>query len=352
VSAAAPGRRLLARLIDEQALEAEPIAEVRADLAALGIDPTRTIALSRRLAANANSPAAALLRRISESEEEEDEIRRLEQTDIGAVRQDLPQGVMAAAALANAQRAAGRDSNVVGLRRRRSRRLLLGLSGGAAAVAASLVLYVGLSVQPRPYSSGPRSADLRSVAPTDSEADAVAEYRVPPLQSIGESTRDAAEPIAAAPQQRWLEGDPIGSGQASDLATDRLRALQKSATVESELQLSRRRLDDADLRQLAAQDRIRAFLVVTPSLLPDELLQRHLPPGHLLGRLEDARQVAAGEPVAALVTLEAAGGRYDAAVIAPAIPGEAAALRREAVPAPASPAVGDYRYRIIPLPDR
>lgn len=144
MTGAAPARRLLARLVDEQAIETEPIAEVRADLAALGIDPARAIALSRRLAADANSPATTLLRRILESEEDDDEIRRLEQADIGAVRESLPQGATAATA-ARARRAAGVDSNVVGIRRRRSRRLLYGLSGVAAAMAASLVFYVGLS---------------------------------------------------------------------------------------------------------------------------------------------------------------------------------------------------------------
>jgi hypothetical protein len=140
----APARRLLVHLIDEQAIETEPLAEIRTDLAALGVDPARSIALSRRLAAQANGPAVALLRRISESETDDDEIRRLETADVGAVRRSLPEAITAATT-ARARRAAGGDSNVVGLRRRRSRRLLYGLSGIAAAMAASLVLYVGLS---------------------------------------------------------------------------------------------------------------------------------------------------------------------------------------------------------------
>ena len=122
----APARRLLALLTDEQAIETEPIAEVRADLAALGLDPSRAIASARRFAAGAASPAVALLGRIAKAEESDDEIRRLEHGEITAVRRGLEEGTTAAT-IANAQRVAGRDSNVVGLRRRRSRRLLYGL---------------------------------------------------------------------------------------------------------------------------------------------------------------------------------------------------------------------------------
>ncbi len=198
MTGATPARRLLAQLIDGQALETEPIAEVRADLAALGIDPARLIALSHRVAANANSPAAALLRRISESEEDDDEIRRLEQMEIGAIRQSLPTGATAAAA-ARARRAAGADSNVVGLRRRRSRRLLYGLSGVAAAMAASLVFYVGLSTdQPFRFETSHQAALTPAASqpvapPTEREA---GESRLNQLQAL-ESQPPSAEADSA-----------------------------------------------------------------------------------------------------------------------------------------------------------
>ena len=153
-----PARRLLSLLVDERDLETEPIAELRADLAVLGLDPARAIGMARRLAAGAGSPAVQLLGRIAGSEEADDEMHRLERADIGAVHRGLDQGAMAAA-IATAQRAAGRDSNIVGLRRRRSRRLLYGLGGVAAALAASLVFYVGMSGDPsRQFSQSPDSA--------------------------------------------------------------------------------------------------------------------------------------------------------------------------------------------------
>lgn len=229
MTGATPARRLLVRLIDEQALETEPIAEVRADLAALGIDPARAIALSRRLAANANSPAAALLRRISESEEDDDEIRRLEQMDIGVVRQGLPAGATAATA-ARARRAVGVDSNVVGLRRRRSRRLLYGLSGVAAAMAASLVFYVGLSTdQPfrleAPPAASPTFAPSQPAAPpAELEGDEARlnqlRARLQPQPPADEADAAKSELADAAPQQFSGGGiqaanEPTASGTQS-----------------------------------------------------------------------------------------------------------------------------------------
>jgi hypothetical protein len=144
----AVARRLLALLSDEPDIESAPLAEVRADLAALGLDPARSIALGRSLAAKAASPQAILLRRIAISEEGDDDIHRLERAAIGDIHQRLPFGTTGAA-VATAQRAAGRDSNLVGLRRRRARRLLYGLSAAAATLAASVILVVGL------YPEGP-----------------------------------------------------------------------------------------------------------------------------------------------------------------------------------------------------
>jgi hypothetical protein len=221
VTAAAPARLLLARLVDEGSIESEPIAEVRADLAALGIDPAPTIALSRRLAATANSPAATLLRRISESEEDDDEIRRLEQADIDIIRQGLPDGATAATA-ARARRAAGVDSNVVALRRRRSRRLLYGLSGVAAAMAASLVFYVGLSNDQPFRLQTPHEARETAFAPQPVAPPVELESGESRLNQPPAAEADAAKSeLADAPQQQFSGGgiqaanEPAASGMQS-----------------------------------------------------------------------------------------------------------------------------------------
>jgi hypothetical protein len=336
----APARRLLAALVDEQALETEPIGEVRADLAALGIDPSRTIALSGRLAAGTASPAAALLHRIAESEEGDDELRQVERAAVADVREHLPAGATAAA-IASAQRAAGRDSNVVGLRRRRARRFLYGMSGVAAALAASLVLYVGLSTQPVPYPPGQQAAERR-VTLSDTEAEEGARFRRESDQAIGDSARSAAEPVPATPQLKSSEdvsGDrlqalnqPAASG-AQTLSAPPSEGAGLTAGLRDEAQVA------ADLRRLAAEDRIAAFLVVTPDLLPDELKQADYPSGDLPGRLDEARRVAAGRPVAALATLHEADRSYDAAIVAHWAPSESAAE-------------GEYLYGVIELPSR
>ena len=230
----AAARRLLAGLVDEQALEAEPIAEVRADLAALGLDPARAVALALRLAAGAATPAATLLGRIEEAEESDDEIRHLEQADIAAMRRDLAEGTTAAA-IANAQRAAGQQAKVVGLRRRRPRRLWYGLGGVAAALAASVVFYVGLSANRLPQGAHDKVSGLASTT---------GQTKTNEIGSVPVSmTPSADEPsvTVADPQVRTLPAAPAGSDAASGsqsavAETDNLQArMQPSGKGPSEL---------------------------------------------------------------------------------------------------------------------
>jgi hypothetical protein len=354
MTGAEPARRLLARLVDEQAIETEPIQEIRADLAALGIDPARAIALSRRLAAG-NSPAASLLRQISASEEDDDDIRRLEQADIGAVRRELPEGV-AAATSARARRAAGGESNVVGFRRRRSRRLLYGLSGAVAAMAASLVFYVGLSnehaFRPAPSPQAPEAA--RALPPAEMERD------VQPAQ-LAESDAARSESSVAARQQLsddsvQAANQPTASGMQSPAATEsepaaatapaapapslprsdqQLSAAASAdetqagaAKVAEELAKAERKAPaDVASRQtafggalpeapLGLGHPVTALLIVDPELLPAGTRQDDYPPGELPDRLADARRVAGDRPIAALVTMQVEGRAVDAIVLA------------------------------------
>ncbi|MGH6930638.1 MAG: hypothetical protein ACREEV_20155 [Dongiaceae bacterium] len=277
---AAPARRLLARLVDEEGIESEPIAEVRADLAALGIDPARTIALSRRLAASSNSPAATLLRRVSESEADDDEIRRLEQMEIGAVRQSLPEGV-AAATVARARRATGIDSNVVSLRRRRSRRLLYGLSGVAAAMAASLVFYVGLSnnqpfrleapqevretaFAPQPVAPAVelKSGESRLNQPPAAEADAAKSELADTAQQqfSGGGIQAANEPAASGTQSAAQSAPSAVPTTGTDEAHPALlapRGDQQASADTADMQRQREALIE-ELEKATAANRLRA----------------------------------------------------------------------------------------------
>jgi hypothetical protein len=359
----APARRLLAALVDDSSLEREPIDDVHADLAALGIDPRRAIALSRRLAAQADAPADRLLHGIAETEAGDDELQQLEQADIADIRRRLPAGT-AASAVAEAQRAAGRGSNLVGLRRRQSRRLLYGVGGVAAALAASLVLYVGLSNPLLQFAPGRQAAEMPLAAPSDEAAGNVARYRAESEPSAAERLA-APEPTVAeseaAPDNRQDAPQSVGSA-------DRLQALnqpaasgmqsagaapKQGAEASKSMALRDEAISAAELERLAVEQRITALLVVAPDLVPEEVTQRAYPAGHLPDRLEEARRAAPGQPIAALVTLREADRSYDAAIVAPPMPGEQRLLGQDAQPAaPPQPAPGDELYRIIRLPDR
>jgi hypothetical protein len=455
MSGATPARMLLARLVDEQAIESEPIAEIRADLAALGIDPSRSIALSRRLAAQANGPAATLLRRIAESEAEDDEIRRLETADIGAVRRSLPEGTTAAAA-ARARRAAGSNSNVVGLRRRRSRRLLYGLSGVAAAMAASLVFYVGLSNhQPFRFQS-PREAPEAAVAsrpalpagelaggevghlqiqPPAGEADAAKTESSGAAQQqfAGGGIQAANEPAASgtqsAPAHTTFGDDEEGSAtlrfrrdeqavadaaevrrQSKELAT-RLQAEQAqpadaapgaagAATASAPLLVPplpgpavtiiperKPDLDASGIVVTGATDSttvapaseqtgtpsltvdataatpspdapfglahpVIALLLVDPRSAPPGLRQEDYPVGTLPSRLGEARRLAEGRAVVALVTLRLDGHNVDAIISGPSR--SKSLSRTAAAPEAESTTLGpvDPGYKLIELDRR
>ena len=383
----AAARRLLAGLVDEQALEAEPIAEVRADLAALGLDPARAVALARRLAAGAATPAAALLRRIDEAEKSDDEIRRLEQADIAAVRRDLAEGTTAAA-IANAQRAAGQQANVVGLRRRRPRRLLYGLGGVAAALAASVVLYVGLSIHPLYYEAhdkvsglasapGKTTSETASLTPAEEPYGSVVDPQVralpaapadsevasgsQPAASVTDNLQARMAPAAEGPAQpaeqaAGMAATPQRSVDAETAARAKSEADESQAmkllSAESESQLAdapgqtagsattlsagdastEEARGDALANQVAMPfgltRPVAALLIVDPKLVPAGLKQEDYSMGDLLPRLDDARRLAGDRRIAALVTLRLADRTADAAVIT-AVPAETPALRRD-----------------------
>jgi len=305
VTSDAQARRLLALLVDEQAIETEPIAEVRADLAALGLDPARVTGSARRLATGASSPAVALLGRIAEAEESDDEIRRLEHADIAAVRQSLEEGATAAT-IANAQRAAGRDSKVVPLRRRRSRRMLYGLCGVAAALAASLVLIVGLSTRqfsrPARMEAPAEPTSIVASQPVTSETDSLQARMAP----AGNGPAQSAEQVAADAER----------------AITRLEAerAKVAGAVSEQSQLA-----DAPRRAAEAEPTIVALLVVVnpisgpESVLlgkPPALFDARLPAGDLAQRIAEARSVAGERGVIALVSLRRPDGTvYDSVLV-------------------------------------
>ena len=369
----APARRLLALLADEQAIETEPIAEVRADLAALGFDPARAIASARRFAAGAATPAVALLGRIADAEEIDDEIRRLEQADIAAVRRSVEEGTTAAA-IAKAQRAAGSDSNVVGLRRRRSRQLLYGLCGVTAALAASLVLIVGLSTQqfshPARMEAPAESTSIVASQPVTRATDNL-QARLQPAGNGPAQSPEQEAPLPATPQQSAdAEAAARAKSEADENKAARFATQPESGLVDTRSQAAGAvagaagETNTEELRGGALANRIAApfgldrpvaaLLIVDPKLVPADLKQENYPAGNLLARLGDARRLAGDRPIAALVTLQLADTTADAVIIAGAA-NELRMLRRDlaktATPS-ASPTSAGGGYDVILLDRR
>ena len=371
----APARRLLGLLVDEEVLETEPIAELRADLAALGLDPARAIAGARRVAAGAASPAVALLGRIAEAEESDEEIRRLERADIASVRRNLEEGATATA-IANAQRSAGGDSNVVGLRPRRSRRLLYGLCGVAAALAASLVLVVGMSGR-QPFTTGHLQ---QPVAPTSTVSSQPAIDETDNLQArvapAGNGPARLAEQQTAVPAAPSPSADAEAAARAkseaddvkkkSDIATQPVAEMADApsqtaatATAGAAGQASTEERPGQALANRTAlpfglNRPIAALLIVDPKLVPANLKQENYPAGDLLARLDDARRLAGERAVAALVTLQLADRTVDAVVVAGAAK-QQDMLRRDlgkTVAPSAEPAAASGDYDIILLDRR
>jgi hypothetical protein len=391
VSSDAAARRLLARLVDEPAIETEPIAEVRADLAALGLDPARTVVLARRLAGTA-SPGVALLGKIAEAEDDDDEIARLEQAEADSVRRQLGEGT-AATAIANAQRVAGRGSNVAGLRRRRPRRLLYGLGGLAVALAASVVFYVGLSPDQQAYRGTRERTQAFAPATTINETGAagapaappaepygtVADQRAPalPTQSADDGEGSPSQPAASQVDSLQSRMQPAGNGPAAVAGQTAAAPAAPQQAADAEARAKDLSKSEADEKQPAATTQSRpqsqladappqpatsittgateeatagylrgglqsnqigapfginrpitALLIVDPKLVPSSLKQASYPPGDLPARLDDARRLAGDRPIAALVTVQLTDGAADAVVLAgPAEPQRA--LRRD-----------------------
>lgn len=318
-------RDLLARLIDEAELESAPLDEVRADLARLGIDPERAVRFSRRLAAEASAPASDLLAKSFTAEDNDREISDLENADLDAVRAELSATTPLAAA--HTQRLANKAISATG-RRHPSRRLWYGIGGAITAIAASVLIVVGLTSP----ELGPRQMAL---APDDGAA---ARFRSmeeqPPAPLVlkqGQSpTTTAMVPPASSKASGEAEsaGPTSGAGSSSDvsgLAADDAEVVMRfeggssseavSSTVGGVPQGVVSVLEyRAAFHAVSAGEEggmiVSTLLPLRRSLLPDALRSARLPVGDLVRYIERAdarhagdRVIAATTSIAALVTL-------------------------------------------------
>ena len=237
---------------------------------------------------------------------------------------------------------------MVGLRRRRSRRLLYGLCGVAAALAASLVLVVGMSdLMFVHHSQAPPAAPASTVAPKtaiDEAGDLQARMKPAGNGPVQLAEQEPAVP-AAAPASADAETATRAKSEADEKDVAQAASQPASALADARRKPAVRRQraswrDSPVPRNCAATHRrdriaepfgldrpIAALLIVDPKLVPGGLKQENFPTGDLLARLGDARRLAGDRPIAALVTLRLADRTADAIVVAGAT--DELALRRD-----------------------
>jgi hypothetical protein len=389
-----PAERLLALLGDEAAFETLPADDVRDDLAAVGVDPARCIALARALAGGTDSPGGRLLGAIDMAEDEADEIARLESADIDAVRAQIP-GASAAAIAAEARRQAGEDSNIFAMKpRRRSRILRWG--GPAAGIAASLLLVAVVGVQYLGRDVQPMFGDTRSrtTAPRDKisadEAQRVDEATEPPalyaLPEAEKRKRSAEQDTKAvtdqlAKQERREMETPAPSAPAAGIAGNLSEELALADKADDAL--LRRQGAGAEVAEPLAEiegfaakpgiagepaegkpDRdmgglregmgtaatVAAMVIVDTSQVPLEVQSQALPQPDLAARIEEARRLAGSRPVIALYRVAGPAGPQDFVQV----PLEIAMTQQMPAPVPLTQLLGPaaFEYDFLVLPER
>jgi len=245
-----PAERLFAMLDTDDAVEAMPKRQVRRDLEALGIDPARSVAFAKALARSPRAPAERLMGALLAAEDEDEEIARIETTDIDEVRARVDRGT-AAAVTASARRRAGGNDNVVGLKGSRRRRLVV-WGGPLAGIAASLlvaVFFLGNAYLRSPQQDIKANISAeRSLAPAPETPDAAKEGYMKPepdksptdeLQTMNlprkpESAGRAKEKDAAASPEAPSDG-AVALSEAQPPAPE-----MKSLAPEAETRLQKR----------------------------------------------------------------------------------------------------------------
>lgn len=392
-----PAERLLAVLVeDERAVETLPADEVRADLASVGVDPARAIALARALAGGAGSPGGQLLGAIEIADDAEDEIARLESADIDAVRARIPEGTAAAIAAA-ARRQAGEESGVVAMKPRRRGRILR-WGGPVAGIAASLVVVMLIGREflfKESYMAGPAVDSISAPAPAvtletaekplisdDAAADEESKRKVAaaPLPNVMEKEADeigalgnVPAPVQSAPpatterlakkdfrdgdSEPALAGEPVeapaagltaGSRAGGELA-EGFAAESGPAGAKPLARQEEQVVATADRARKAEAPALAAMLIVDPSQVPMKMQSQVLPEAGLAGRVDEARDLAGDRPVIALYRLQTGAAHMDFAQV----PLQVGFSQQRAAPLPLTTLLGpdaaNYDFILLPV---
>jgi hypothetical protein len=247
-----PAERLLAMLEEDASVETLPAQEVRDGLAALGVNPARSISFARSLAGGGDSPGGRLMGALLAGEEEEDEIARIEAADIDEVKARVAGGAAAAIA-AEARRKAGLKDNVVGLaEKRRKRRRLIVWGGPLAGIAASflvLAVFVGnawFATQKSEVAEYKAAKRVEAPAPEMPSAAAEGYTKPGPAGSLSDELLTQGlspelEPADRAKEKDSAESVPLPEGEALALngsqAEPPVAEMKRVAPAEAESRL-------------------------------------------------------------------------------------------------------------------
>lgn len=210
--------RSVAALDDQGSIEIRSLADIKAELAALGIDPSASIEAARVRARERTSPAERLLARLDEADAASSDIDALENADIEDIKTTVPDG-MAASVAAGAKQRAGVPTNVTRLKRQSGR--FWGWGGSMVGLAACLLLFV-ITRPDQFYQVEPLMIEEADDVDALSSAEISAEAELDQALEVHESRRLAEEPAIAAD----LASPPAQTGQGEQ-ATAQIQKQEK-----------------------------------------------------------------------------------------------------------------------------
>lgn len=386
--------RSLAALDDRASIETRPLDAIRVDLKALGIDPEASIGLARQRALERSRPADRLLARLDEGRALDAEIEALEKADIADVRGNVQAGAAASIA-GDAQRRAGLPSNVTAFKRRGRR--FWGWGGSMVGIAACLLLFVVTRpdqlyrIEQAAIETADDVASL-SKATTAEEGELDETFKMSAETQLAERAEEADRVVALAQPEKRAErsrmsapdaelavsnltsgamnrGDTLDQTAATVRPSAKLReqsgdkeiavaaavptpapAAPTHAPKASHLPIARPALPAVDpeedrifapaeefetpmeatdtvkaevvdnLAQADDRNNLLAMLIVDPARVPAKFKSKAatLPEGNLADRLDEARTLIGSRAVVALVTLRQEGQTVDAVIAMPA----------------------------------
>lgn len=270
---------LAAAFDDADAIETRPIEEVRAELAALGVDPAVSIRLAEKLRSGGESPATRLLNKLERLDDVDAEIEAFETGDIDDLGTNLPTDQAELVQVSQSPGGASRRTGGAG------RVSFLGWGGSLIGIAACLFLYI--AVQPdgleerAPFDAPSDVADMSSLdAPEMSE--------MPKASETNElAARGTVERRSFAADQPMLQATPSGLADRADHAADLTKG-----TVPS----------PASFVLPSSRGEVVAVLIVddrAPAVLHS--LARTVTDNDLSAKLEEAKRLASGRTVLALM---------------------------------------------------